>query len=216
MTSMKSMSVFLIAMAVFNAYAADGGDPPNEIKSEAAEAKQEVVEAKPESGALSIYRVITVMPPFFHGYAIDTINGTASEAPAKIANYVKQEKIDMGAIIRAEFDRQLQAMPDFANRKNKDAPSKIHLKFRYGISKFALSGYKPFLSLAVAAFDASGKELWKGSERVGAVAGLGSTPSMEYSEYFSSPDKFRSVFEAAAKVLVQSLLKKLNMHAEAR
>lgn len=117
----------------------------------------------------------------------------------------------MGGLVRAEFDRQLQASPELANRVKKDLTVKIYLKYRYGITKFAMSGYKPYLALGVAVIDGSGKEIWKGSDHVGGLSGLSSTQSMDYAEYFSSPDKFRSAFDGAAKVVMQSLLKKFSL-----
>ena len=187
--------------------------PPEEIKLDAADANQEAVEAKSDSGSPLTYRMIVVLPPFFHGYTTDTLSGITAAAPGRIANYVKQEKIDIGAILRTEFDRQLRATTEYANWAKRGTPLRINLKYRYGISTFMLSAYKPLIAVAVAVYDPSGKVFWQGTDRVGALSGSGSTASMPYDAYFSSPERFKSAFEGAARVVVQSMMKQVKLPA---
>jgi hypothetical protein len=162
--------------------------------------------------------VRVVMPPYYHGseQSLGAVlgggiggavaaNATKGE-PARIAAYVEQQGIDIGALVRTEFERQLKLKPGMADHIQPDAPSKFSLSIKYGISKIGLSGYKPYLVLEAKLVAADGSEVWKQKDYVGGLNS--STPSLKYEDYFTSPEIFKSAFIAAAKEVVTLVLKK--------
>lgn len=218
---MNWLRILLLTLAIIASCPVQGTDlqvesnmPPVEVKLETLETKQEEVEARKESvatispsGTSLISKVITVVPPYFHGSALETVSGTRSEAPAKLANYAKEHNIDIGLIVRSEFDRQLMLLTDLDSRLRRDATIRYNLAIRYGISRAtSFSPHKPYLSVAIAAIDASGKALWKANDYTG---GFGSLPTIDYDEFYNSPSNFKSTYEAAAKMVVELLLKKV-------
>jgi hypothetical protein len=177
-------------------------------------------EAIANIGDISIAPEVRIlMPPFYHGseQAVGAVLGgglggavagaATSEERTRIANYVRDENIDIGAMVRSEFERQLLARPEFASRIKSDAPSRFVLSARYGLSKIGFGGYKPYLSIHVMLIDANRVEVWKRHDYIGGLNS--STPALKYDDYFSSPETFKSAFTAAAKEVVALVLKKL-------
>jgi hypothetical protein len=155
--------------------------------------------------------------PFYHGSGLFALGGAIGgliasqvykDEPERIAAYVSQEKIDIAAIIKAEFEQQINAKPEFMATFKAKAPANFEMFILYGITSVPFKAYRPYLSVHVKLVDPTGAIKWKNRDYVG---GHGDAPSIPYEDFYKSPEVFLSEFSVAAHEVVALLLKDFHL-----
>lgn len=132
----------------------------------------------------------------------------------QLAEYMRQNEIDIGEIVLKEFEKQVKEHPRFANKRFIKDTDKADAKFEFEIVGYGLgvkhglsSQYRPLLSLRARLVSHAGKKLW---ERYDYITGIGSsTPSYTLQEYFGYSGNMREAYEEVAKQVVSLLMKNL-------
>ena len=146
--------------------------------------------------------------PFYHGPGIFAVAGlvggliaahAGKDEPDRIAGFVKREGIDIGAIVKAEVERQVAQKPELKLAYEKKGPAKFQIQILYGITSVPFSEYRPYLAVRMKLVDAGGVEKWAGRNYVG---GHGKAPSIPYSDFYKSAKVFVDEFEVAASEVV--------------
>ena len=130
------------------------------------------------------------------------------EEADKIANYLKQNDIDVGAIVRAEFINQALQHDYLGARIDPDGGSTIELELRiYGIGvKHGLSSeYKPLLGYYARMNDPEGNLVWEEYD----YTGFATMPYYTMDQYFGDPKYFRDAFKKASQVVTKGLMESL-------
>jgi hypothetical protein len=133
----------------------------------------------------------------------------AVKAPAQITAYLSQENIDVGAIVRTQFLKGLQADPRFGSKLGESGDAHFELEvFLYGlVSNGPFSGqFRPWLGIQAKLVEPSGKTIWHDKDHVFLNDAF---PLAPYRAYFDDPATFRVGFAAAADAVTQMLLKKM-------
>lgn len=133
----------------------------------------------------------------------------AADAPTQIKTYLAQENIDLGAIVRTQFLKGLQADPRFGAKLSDRADAKFELEvFLYGlVSNGPFSAqFRPWLGIQARLVEASGHIVWQDKDHVFLNDEV---PLAPYRAYFDSPATFRVGFAAAADVIIRTLLKRM-------
>lgn len=189
--------------------------PPAESPAAAMPASPVAAPAPASSATGNLVEAITVEDrPFLHGTGLFALGGAvggliASQAwkdePDRIAAYVRQENIDIGAIVRSEFERQA-SRPDLAAAVKAAGRARFRITVKYGISSSPFSEYKPYLNIHAQLVDAQGNVKWKDGDYMG---GRGMAKAIPYPDFFKSAQVFRSEFEVAAREVTTLVLKSL-------
>lgn len=163
-----------------------------------------------------LFRSVVVNPnPFFHGanpLAAMGLVGALLASPGikdesdRIAAYVKQEKIDVGAIVSNEFSQQFYGDRVLRQAFRKLPDARFTMEILYGITNVPFGRYRPYLSVRMKLFDAKGDQQWKDREYVGQG---GKAESIKYEDYFTSPATFTRQLQAAASETTELLLEDL-------
>lgn len=157
--------------------------------------------------------VSVVDRPFYHGSGLFALGGALGglmaasvwkDEPERIAGFVKQENIDIGEIVKTEFERQFEQSAQAKTVFERKGPGAFSMRVLYGITSVPFSDYRPYLSVTVRFVDASGAEKWKHRDYVG---GHGNAKSIPYPDFFKSAKDFTGEFEVAANELVTLLIK---------
>ena len=178
----------------------------------AAEAgRQAPVEPRPANPLF--LSVVVSKHPYYHGSGLFALGGALGglmaaaaykDEPDRIAAFVEQEHIDVGRMVSAEFERQLQATPAAKEKFSALKDVKFTMAILYGITSVPFSDYRPYLSVHMTSRDAAGAQQWKDREWVG---GHGDAKSIPYPDFLKSAQVFTSEFEVAAKEVVALLIK---------
>jgi hypothetical protein len=161
----------------------------------------------------SVVSDVSVVPrPFYHGSGLFALGGALGgmvaagawkDEPDRIAGFVKQENINIGEIVKTEFERQFEQSAQAKKVFEGKGPGSFTMRVLYGITSVPFSDYRPYLSVTLRFVDATGAEKWKRRDYVG---GHGNAKSIPYPDFFKSAEDFTSEFEAAANELVTLLI----------
>jgi hypothetical protein len=151
--------------------------------------------------------------PYYHGSGLYAFGGLAGgiiashtwkDEPERIAAFVQQEKIDIAAIVKEAFEKQLNAKPEFLETYKAFGPSEFKLRVVYGIASVPFSeGYRPYLSIRARLVDLSGNVKWEFREYMGKN---GKANAIPYPDFFKSDKVFQEEFEVVAEEVVSLLL----------
>jgi hypothetical protein len=133
----------------------------------------------------------------------------AVDAPTQIRSYLAQENIDVGAIVRTQFLKALQADPRFGAKLSGGADARFELEvFLYGlVSSGPFSAqFRPWLGVQAKLVEPSGNVLWQDRDHVFLNDEV---PLAPYRAYFENPATFRTGFAVAADVIIRTLLKRM-------
>jgi hypothetical protein len=125
------------------------------------------------------------------------------DEPTRIANFVRQEQIDVGAMLQAEFERQLPLNPAALRILQKKGPGRWEIRTGYGLIKTAFSDFRPIMHTELRLMNEEGTRLWSGGG-----SGGGKAKDLLYGEYFK-PAVFRDQFQAAAREAAGKLVNEL-------
>ncbi|MDP9584655.1 hypothetical protein [Burkholderia ambifaria] len=130
----------------------------------------------------------------------------------QISYFLKQQKIDVGGIVRATFLSGLVADSKWSSLVRDESDTHFDLKVNlYGLastpSPFS-SDYKPMLSVTASLIDKNGNVVWRATDFVATLNSA--TPAATYSAFLSDPRFFRDGFAVAAAEITRSLLAKLD------
>lgn len=150
------------------------------------------------------------------GAAFGVLGAVVSHSLAKnerdeIQEYLKQQKIDVGEIVRNTFIKGLQIHPFFANKLKDTTTTHFELEVKsYGLvlEPWSLTMYKPILAVKGKLIDNSGAVIWEKEEGITQLNDV--TPSFTYEDYFKSPDAFRKAFSVASEEVVKLLIEQIN------
>ena len=130
--------------------------------------------------------------------------------PLQIKAYLAAENIDVGEIVRTQFEKGLASDPRFSSKVREHGETTFELEVQvYGLvsnGPFS-SEFKPWLSVRATLVDASGNMMWQATDF--AYSWTETVPPKPYSTYFEDPEHFRSAFTAAGEAVTRGLLGKL-------
>src|SRR5262245_20482774 len=140
--------------------------------------------------------------------ALGAIAGSASDTPQAIENHREKNKIDLGRIVREQFEQEAKQNSFLGSRLKPGGESRIELEIRvYGLGQrrgFS-NDYVPMLGYNVKLFDASNKVVLEKYDYVSAFTeGI---PVYQLEEYFKSDTAFRSAYTQSARIIAKNLLK---------
>ena len=157
---------------------------------------------------------VVIQPrPFFYGSSLlaagGLVGGLVSAAvsrdePDRIAKFVREQEIHFDALVKVEFERQMNARAAFIEIYQAYAPAKFQLSAVYGITSVPFSDYRPYFSIDAELIDARGNVRWKNRDYIGA---RGKAVVMPYADFLVSKAVFLSEFDTAIAEVVGLILK---------
>jgi hypothetical protein len=140
--------------------------------------------------------------------ALGAIAGTASDTPQAIKNQLEKNKIDLGRIVREQFEQEAQQNSFLGSRLKPGGESRIEIEIRvYGLGqKRGFSNeYVPMLGYNVKLFDGANRVVLEKYDYV--TAFTEGIPTYQFEEYFKSDTAFRTAYTQSARIIARNLLK---------
>lgn len=157
--------------------------------------------------------VVVQERPFFHGSSYFAAGGLvgglvsaaiSKDEPERIASFVRQKNIHFDELVRAEFERQINANGHYITTYHTFGPASFRLNAVYGITSVPFSAYRPYFSINAELVDANGVIKWKNRDYIGA---RGKAAVIPYEKFLESEDVFRSEFNTVIEEVVGLILK---------
>jgi hypothetical protein len=155
--------------------------------------------------------------PIFIGPAamLGAIGGAITyKAGQRLAEYMRQNEVDIGEIVLEEFEKQVKEHPRFVSKQFVHGTDNVDARFELEVASFGLSQihglssqYRPILNVQARLISAQGKKLWERYDFV--TAANSSIPSLTSDEYFSNPAHLREAYKEVANRVVALLMKNL-------
>jgi hypothetical protein len=158
-----------------------------------------------ESKGLPFYTPWLIAPL---GIAIDLIFWKENEERRSLAflHRLKNAEIDVAGIVRGEFQKTLAKSRVFPIRQ-KEADAEFRLAVEHALkSSWALHGsWKPSMAITGSLVDREGNVLWRYSADIG--SGDAIIPQIDHP--FQKPERTRSCYRIAARLVTKALLEHL-------
>jgi hypothetical protein len=140
--------------------------------------------------------------------ALGAIAGSASDTPQAIKNHLEKNKIDLGRIVREQFEQEARQNSFLGSRLKPGGESRLEIEIRvYGLGqKRGFSNeYVPMLGYNVKLFDGTNRVVLEKYDYV--TAFTEGIPTYQLEEYFKSDTAFRTAFTQSARIIARNLLK---------
>jgi hypothetical protein len=140
--------------------------------------------------------------------ALGAIAGSANDTPQAIKSHLEKHNIDLGRIVRGQFEQEAQQNSFLGTRLKRGGETRLEIEIRvYGLGqKRGLSNdYVPMLGYAVKMFDGTNKLVLEKYDYV--TAFTDGIPTYQFEEYFKSDAAFRTAFAQSARIIARNLLK---------
>ena len=140
--------------------------------------------------------------------ALGALAGASSDTPQAIKSHLEKNKIDLGKIVREQFEQEAKQNSFLGSRLKPGGESRVEIEIRvYGLGqKRGFSNdYVPMLGYNVKMLDSTNKVVWEKYDYVSAFTeGI---PTYQFEEYFKSDAAFRSAYTQSARIIARNLLK---------
>jgi len=140
--------------------------------------------------------------------ALGAIAGSASDTPQAIKSHLQKHNIDLGRIVREQFEQEAQQNSFLGSRLKPGGESRLEIEIRvFGLGqKRGLSNdYVPMLGYNVKLFDGTNRLVMEKYDYV--TAFTEGIPTYQFEEYFKSDTAFRTAFTQSARIIARNLLK---------
>jgi len=139
---------------------------------------------------------------------LGAIVGSASNTPEAIKSHLEKHNINLGRIVREQFEQEARQNSFLSGRLKPDGESRLEIEIRlYGLGqKRGLSNdYVPMLGYTVKMFDGTNRVVLEKYDYV--TAFTEGIPTYQFEEYFKSDKAFRAAFTQSARIIARNLLK---------
>lgn len=140
--------------------------------------------------------------------ALGALAGSSSDTPQAIKSHLEKNNIDLGRIVREQFEQEAKQNSFLGSRLRPGGESRLEIEIRvYGLGqKRGFSNdYVPMLGYNVKMFDSTNRMVWEKYDYV--TAFTEGIPTYQFEEYFKSDTAFRTAFTQSARIIARNLLK---------